>query len=141
MGYYSTMDYCQFKSEFNKKELDAKIQEFLSKTDEQDYNFFYEFELFSEKSQEGLYTYEVVPQGGDYYTKHYSESPLAQIISTLIAPWEKTTLEFVGEDGATWGWAIESGKVFKLEYKTFVKISKEEIISINEWIRRNDNGK
>lgn len=69
----------------------------------------------------------------DYYDKHYDDAALAFIISKLIAPKGKAYIEYVGEDGQQWGYAIERNKTHFIEYQTLVKINKKKI-SLNKWL-------
>lgn len=133
MGYYSTMEYCDFRSSLSLKEIIERLNGTKFKDmsgNECNLSDYYEIAEI-ELPENDYGRFEVVGPGGEHYGKHYYDGDLAMFISRLIAPDEWTTLEFVGEDGARWGYLIfhtnpadcagEKWNIKPIEYKAAVE--------------------
>lgn len=73
------------------------------------------------------------PCDEEYFGKHYGYIALAKIISILIPRGQRTWLEFIGEDGERWGYAIEHMNVMGILYEEYVETT-EGKISIFDWV-------
>ena len=116
MGYYSMMEPCSFKSRLSQEEIEERFKAFLeAREGDRGYLEFYSFRRFPDG------TVEVVPEGGDYFAKHYASDALAEFISAVIAPGHHALLEFTGEDGERWGYLITPGRVEEVIYLRCVR--------------------
>ncbi len=91
---------------------------------------FYTFEYKGDSGHVLFY-----PTDMEFYSKHYGTGLLAEIISMLIPKGQRTWLEFIGEDGARWGYAIESMNVYETEYEEYVYTPQGKF-EISEWIHK-----
>ena len=108
MGYYSQLNYTEFKTDLSKEEFERVLTEFKDSLSENSLaNFWYSLDVIDG---------EVVITDDDLYAKHYGDRELATFFSKVIAPGERTCLTFEGEDGERWGYAIEKGKVVDIDY-------------------------
>jgi len=165
MGYYVTMDYISFSSEIEPEEMKRRyelFQAYLKDLDksgkplnvpfyEGNKSYFidddldaimswYSIKLVERDSEEGLNEYEVVPDGDEYYFKYnYIDLILAMFISTVIAEGEKCFIEFTGEDGYRWGFCVERGKIYELEYvraKSGLVPNEDMVRDFNEYCQK-----
>lgn len=114
----------------------------------------HQFDNFAETGKSGLveskdnlfYTFEYVPETGavvfgpydmEFYSKHYVDVVLTKILELLVPKGQRTWLEFVGEDGARWGWAIGHKEIMEISYEEYI-YSCTGKISVSEWV---DGGK
>ena len=118
MGYYSTMDECNFVSNISAEEITKKWHEKLKENKDNYEDEGFEFRENGEK--DGRYQIEVVPWNEEYYGKFYEDEEIAKFISTVIAQGDYTILSFTGEDGAKWGYFIRLGKIRNIEYVAMV---------------------
>ncbi len=109
MGYESTLDYIPFKTVLSRDTFFKELEGYRESLPCNELgNFWYDFDI----SPEGR----VVITDGDLYAKHYADKELAIFFSKVIAPGERTSLTFEGEDGSRWGYAIEKNRVVRLDY-------------------------
>jgi hypothetical protein len=76
-------------------------------------------EIYKWEFYKGRWYLEV--ENDEWFNKHYADKELAEFVSRVIDEGEKTTLEFVGEDGEQWGYYIERDKVVPIEYVKMVE--------------------
>ena len=113
MGYYSTMEPLEIKTDYSAEEVKAKFQAFKdNRPNNSPWLDIYDFD-----KTPGCQDLSVVMVGDDYYAKHYASEDLALFLSTIIKPGHYAVLTFLGEDGETWGHLIRSMLVDDLRMK------------------------
>jgi hypothetical protein len=110
MGYYSSMEPLEFKTDYSAEEVKAKFQAFKdNRPNNSPWLDIYDFDEIRDCQE-----LSVVMVGDDYYAKHYASEDLALFISTIIKPGHYAVLTFLGEDGETWGHLIRAMQVDEL---------------------------
>ena len=108
MGYYSELELN--RTTFISKVHPDQIASKLSEIDE--YLGNYRFVLIDEIS-ENKYSIELQVESSN--AKHYADEALAILIAKIMHPdSESIEMKFYGEDGESWGYRLESGRVIKL---------------------------
>ena len=113
MGYYSSMEPLEFKTDYSAGEVKAKFQAFKdNRPNNSPWLDIYDFEEIRDCQE-----LSVVMDGDDYYAKHYASEDLALFLSTVIKPGHYAVLSLTGEDLETWGYLIRSMLVDDLRMK------------------------
>ena len=111
MGYYSSMEPLEFKTDYSAGEVKAKFQAFKdNRPNNSPWLDIYDFEEIRDCQE-----LSVVMDGDDYYAKHYASEDLALFLSTVIKPGDYVVLTFIGDNGWPWRYLIRSMEVDKLE--------------------------
>lgn len=105
MGYYSTMNFdCRLKDREKIDGLLAAIKLKMAAGTAEDWEI--EFSCCYTDEYNYLLCY-------DYYQKWYNEKKWIKVILPYL---EDGEIEFIGDAGSRWGYIIEQGKAYKLEY-------------------------
>ena len=108
MGYYSELELPRttFTSKVHPDQITSKLSEINQYLDN------YKFVLINEIS-ENKYSVELQVESNN--AKHYADEALAILIAKIMHPdSESIEMKFYGEDGETWGYRLEPGRVTKL---------------------------
>ena len=104
MGYYSSMEPLEFKTDYSAEEVKVKFQAFKdNRPNNSPWLDIYDFKEYPDCP-----SLSVVMVGGDYYAKHDAGEDLALFISTIIKPGHYAVLSFIGEDFETWGYFVRA---------------------------------
>jgi len=154
MGYYSDLNDFSFATKLTANEVNNKFKAFCDaireneklqqelETEGDDYPLDAEYFKFKNLTNyvEGTGEvdcmeddcYVIVADPGDFRAKHYSSRGLAVFVSLVIAEGKETEVLFEGEDGACWGWKVESYKLTGMskewQYGSTVELSKTEVL-------------
>jgi hypothetical protein len=110
-GYYSTMEWLIFKTDYSAEEVKAKYQAFKeSRPGNKPWLDIYDFEEVP-----GWEEMWVVMAGDEYRAQHHATEDLALFLSTVIKPGDYVVLTFIGDSGWPWRYLIRSMEVDKLE--------------------------
>jgi len=118
MGYYSIIKFDGFKTDFAQGEFEGHMKSFVEGRNslQKAYGLgnVVNLDMYRFDVKDG-YAFFSMP-GEDYLAKHSNDQELAEFVSEVIRPFTRTYMEFIGESGERWGYAIESGRIRSLEY-------------------------
>jgi len=113
MGYYSTMEPLEFKTDYSAEEVKARFQAFKdNRPNNSPWLDIYDFGEIPDSKE-----LSVIMVGDDYYAKHYASEDLALFLSTIIKPGHYAVLSFIGENCETWGYFARAMLVDDLRMK------------------------
>ena len=136
MGYHSYLNFIEFKSNYSLEELSQiknRLADAIDKVERMKYGVGEHLNYFDiVQNNKGVYS--LVPEGEEYYSKHGDLYCLAIFVSLVIQDGDSCDITEEGEDGESWGWRVESGKIKGLK-KTWQEtediptiISKEDFV-------------
>ena len=119
MGYYSTLEGAHTFTTWCRSDQEIRQvfeQTFAGNTGINGYeNLGYHLAL---REENGDWVIDL--DASEYYQKHWYPDDLARLIQKLLAPSARTYLEFVGEDGERWGYAITHENILEVEFVSMV---------------------
>ncbi len=105
-----------FKSNLNQDEMDQAWEDFIKKEKkEREY-----LESYVIKKREEAATRFFIYLAEDARDVHCASDLLAEFVSTVIAPDSYCIIEFGGDAGEKWGFAILKGEVHEITYPRYV---------------------
>jgi hypothetical protein len=116
MAYNSSIEFDGFETELSQVELDRAFDQFIEEEErksESPVAGLAYLETYCFRVEQGYASFD---PGDSWYAKHYADNLLAKFVSKVIRPGSRTSMEFMGESGSRWGYAIERNAVHLLRY-------------------------
>jgi len=116
MAYNSSIEFHDFETELSQAELDRAFEQFIreeKRKSESPVAGPAYLEIYCFRVEQGYASFD---PGDAWCAKHYADNLLAKFVSQIIRPGSRTSMEFLGEDGSRWGYAVERSAIHPLKY-------------------------